>query len=209
MSVKPRVRISTDAKRIPDRGRAVVRFPSARVTHTMGTKQNGGNTNRHTDGATTTTRPSRDAAESGRRPRKQRTRDSMTPHETQIRVRYEDADPMGFLHHAKYFSYFEVGRLDLFRSMGGDYRKMEETGLYAVVARAECRYRRPARFDDLITIQTTVTSISPAKIEHQYDMRRDSESLATANVTLALVDREGVVQRIPDWFRDAHQFGDG
>ncbi len=128
----------------------------------------------------------------------------MKQHDTQIRVRYEDADPMGFLHHAKYFSYFEIGRLELFRASGGDYREMEEAGLFVVVVKAECRYKRPARFDDLLTVRTTLTSISMAKIKHEYTLLRGDEELAAARITLALVDRDGNVQPIPDWMREVY-----
>jgi acyl-CoA thioester hydrolase len=128
----------------------------------------------------------------------------MKSHDTEIRVRYEDADPMGFLHHAQYFSFFEVGRLDFFRARGGDYRAMEETGLFVVVAKAECRYRRPARFDDLLTVRTTIDKITPAKIVQRYEMLRGDELLAEGEVTLALMNREGQVQRVPDWFREIY-----
>ena len=123
-------------------------------------------------------------------------------HETQIRVRYEDADPMGFLHHAKYFTYFEIGRMDLFRSSGGNYRELEESGTYAVVVDAHCRYRKPARFDDLLIVQTTLAKITMVKIQYQYEMFRDQESLASAQVTLALVDKQGVVQPVPEWMQE-------
>ena len=126
----------------------------------------------------------------------------MKPHETQIRVRYEDADPMGFLYHAKYLTYFEIGRTEWFRSLGGDYRATEESGLFVVVVKVACRYRTPARYDDLVTVRTTLAGVSPAKIEHQYELLRGDETLATARVTLALVDRQGAVQRVPEWMQD-------
>ena len=128
----------------------------------------------------------------------------MKQHDTTIRVRYEDADPMGFLHHGKYLTYFEIGRFELFRASGGDYRKMEDSGQFVVVVKAECRYRKPARYDDVVTVRTTLTSISQAKIEHTYEMFRDGESLATGRVTLALVDRNGEVQRVPQWLREIY-----
>ena len=128
----------------------------------------------------------------------------MKQHETSIRVRYEDADPMGFLHHAKYFSYFEIGRLELFRASGGDYRALEESGMFVVVVKAECRYQKPARYDDLLTVRTTLAKITPAKIEHEYVLLREDEQLATAVVTLAVVNREGQVQRVPDWLQEIY-----
>lgn len=120
-------------------------------------------------------------------------------HEITIRVRYQETDPMGFLHHGYYFTYFEVGRTELLRASGGNYRKMEEEGLLAVVVHAECRFRRPARYDDLLTLRTKIVRITPAKIEHEYRLLRGEELLAVGHVTLALVDRQGNVQRVPEW----------
>ena len=120
-------------------------------------------------------------------------------HETQIRVRYPEADPMGYLHHANYLSYFEIGRTELLRASGGNYRQMEASGMFAVVVRADIRYRKPARYDDLLTLRTTIIGITPAKIEHEYQLFRDEELLATAKVTLALIDGEGKVCRVPEW----------
>jgi acyl-CoA thioester hydrolase len=67
--------------------------------------------------------------------------------------------------------------------------------------KAECRYRKPARYDDLLTIRVTVPRITTAKIEHDYEVLRDGELLAAAKVTLALVDRLGAVHRVPDWLK--------
>jgi acyl-CoA thioester hydrolase len=122
-------------------------------------------------------------------------------HEIEIRVRYQEADPMGLLHHANYFAYFEIGRTELLRASGGNYRKMEEEGLLVVVVRAECRFHRPARYDDLLRLRTTVLRIGPAKIEHEYRLMRGAELLTVGRVTLAIVDRQGKVQRVPDWLQ--------
>ena len=123
-------------------------------------------------------------------------------HEIQIRVRYNETDPMGFLHHAHYFTYFEMGRTELLRASGGNYRQMEEEGLFIVVVNAECRYRRPARYDDLLTLRTTVGRVSAAKIHHDYELYRGNELLATAQIVLAVVDRQGRVCHTPEWMRD-------
>jgi len=119
-------------------------------------------------------------------------------HEIEIRVRYQETDPMGFLHHANYFTYFEIGRTELFRAGGGDYRRMEEEGLLVVVVKAECRYHRPARYDDVLRLRTTVTRITAAKIEHEYELFRGAELLAIGHVTLAVVNRSGIVQPVPE-----------
>ncbi len=120
-------------------------------------------------------------------------------HEIEIRVRYQETDPMGFLHHGYYFTYFEIGRTELLRASGGNYRKMEEEGVLVVVVRAECSFRRPARYDDLLRLRTRVARITPAKIEHEYHLCRGEEVLAVGHVVLAVVDRQGNVQRVPEW----------
>ena len=109
---------------------------------------------------------------------------------------------MGFLHHANYFTYFEIGRTELLRAAGGNYRQMEADGQLVVVVKAECRFRRPARYDDLLRLRTTIARVSQAKIEHQYELFRDGECLAIGHVTLAVVDRNGKVQPVPEWMRE-------
>ena len=128
-------------------------------------------------------------------------------HEIQIRVRYSETDAMGFLHHANYFSYFEIGRTELLRAQGGNYRELEDHGSSFVVTRLNCNYHKPARYDDLLRLRTTLSKLGLAKIEHDYELFRDEELLATAHSVLACVDRKGNVQRISDVFptRDPHR----
>ena len=126
-------------------------------------------------------------------------------HEIEIRVRYQETDPMGLLHHASYFTYFEIGRTELLRAAGGNYRQMEKDGLFVVVVKAECRFRRPARYDDLLRIRTSVSRATPARIEHEYQVFRHSEHLAVGRVTLAVVDRQGKVCRVPQWMQNDQQ----
>ncbi len=108
---------------------------------------------------------------------------------------------MGFLHHAFYFTYFEIGRTELLRAAGGNYRQMEADGLLVVVVRAECRFHRPARYDDVLRLRTRIVRVTQAKIEHEYRLFRKDELLAVGNVTLAVIDREGRVQRVPEMFQ--------
>jgi acyl-CoA thioester hydrolase len=79
---------------------------------------------------------------------------------------------------------------------------MEDEGIYAVVVKAECTYHKPARYDDLLTIRTLIKRITPAKIEHEYSVTREGERLATGQIAIALVNRDGIVQRIPDWIQE-------
>jgi len=123
----------------------------------------------------------------------------MVQHEIQVRVRYSETDAMGFLHHANYFNYFEMGRTELLRARGGNYQEMEAAGLFFVVVRLDCHYRQPARYDDLLMVRTTVSKRSAVKLEHTYEIFRDGVLLTTAHSVLACVDRNGNVQRIPDF----------
>jgi acyl-CoA thioester hydrolase len=122
----------------------------------------------------------------------------LTEHEITIRVRYCETDAMGYLHHANFATYYEMGRTELLREQGGSYRDVEESGLFLVVVKLICNYHAPARFDDLLTLRTKVERISAVKIEHSYRLFRDQQLLATASSVLACVDREGKVQRLPD-----------
>ena len=118
--------------------------------------------------------------------------------EIQIRVRYAETDAMGYLHHAQYFVYFEQGRTELLRQSGVRYRDMEARGIFYVVARLECRFRAPARYDDLLTLTTTTTRLTPVRVEHRYDLRRDGQLLAEAGSTLVCVGRDGRPLPLPD-----------
>jgi acyl-CoA thioester hydrolase len=115
-----------------------------------------------------------------------------------LRVRYAESDPMGVLHHSKYFEYFEMGRTELLRQQGFRYRDLEARGFLFVVARVECRFRAPARYDDDLILTTRIERLSRAKIDHVYKLRRDGQTLCEASSTLACVDREGRLIPIPD-----------
>lgn len=123
---------------------------------------------------------------------------TLTHHQISIRVRYSETDAMGFLHHANHLQYFEMGRTELFRAAGGDYRQMEADGLFLVVTNLNCRYHKPARYDDCLTLKTTLSKVTSAKLVHDYQLFRGEELLASATSTLACVNREGIVQRIVD-----------
>jgi acyl-CoA thioester hydrolase len=119
-------------------------------------------------------------------------------HEIVIRVRYCETDAMGYLHHANFANYFEMGRTELLRAQGGNYRDIEKSGLYLVVVKLTCNYHAPARYDDLLTLRTKIERITAVKIEHEYRLFRGEQLLATATSVLACVDREGKVQRVPE-----------
>jgi acyl-CoA thioester hydrolase len=118
-------------------------------------------------------------------------------HEIQIRVRYAETDRMGLLHHANYFVYFEMGRTELLRLRGFSYREMEDSGHLLVMVDLGCKYKRPAFYDDLLTLRTTVAEVTHVRIVHKYQVFRDGELLAEGHSTLACVDKNGKPRALP------------
>ena len=123
--------------------------------------------------------------------------------EITIRVRYAETDRMGLLHHANYFVYFEMGRTELLRQRGLSYRELEDSGHLLVIVDLGCKYKKPAYYDDVLTLRTVVERVTHVKIVHRYEVRRDGLLLAEGHSTLACVDREGRPQALPDIIRAA------
>ena len=122
--------------------------------------------------------------------------------ETTIRVRYAETDRMGLLHHANYLVYFEQARTELLRQLGLSYRTMEDEGFFLVITQVEVKFKSPARYDDVLTIKTTVTRSTPVRIEHLYEVTCEGRAVAEGKTTLACVDRAGKLQALPDWFQE-------
>ncbi|WP_126971688.1 acyl-CoA thioesterase [Gynurincola endophyticus] len=78
---------------------------------------------------------------------------------TPIRVRYADTDQMGVVYHSNYIDYFEAGRTEAIRDLGFTYRDMEAMGIIMPVVEVNCKYLRPAKYDDLVTVKTTLTEL--------------------------------------------------
>ncbi len=121
--------------------------------------------------------------------------------EITIRVRYAETDRMGLLHHANYLAYFEMGRIELLRSQGLTYKDLEDQGYLMVLTKIQVRYCKPAYFDDLLTLRTTITKTTLAKIEHSYELFGNGDLLAEGESTLGCVDRQGQVQPLPEILR--------
>jgi acyl-CoA thioester hydrolase len=119
-------------------------------------------------------------------------------HEISFRVRYAETDRMGLLHHANYLVYFEMGRTELLRERGISYRDIEDSGHLLVVVEVGCKFKRPAYYDDLLTLRTRVERVTHVKIVHRYEVLRDGVLLAEGHSTLACVDREGRPQALPE-----------
>lgn len=138
---------------------------------------------------------------------------------TSVRVRYCECDPMGVAHHSAYAPWLEVGRTELLRTTGVSYARLESEGTYLVVVALELTFRRPALYDDVLEIRTSVHPGGRVKIEHRYEValaRRervstsgragalaasasDGEILAAGRSVLACVGHDGTVRPLPPW----------
>jgi acyl-CoA thioester hydrolase len=116
-----------------------------------------------------------------------------------IRVGYADCDPQSVAHHSVYPVWLEIARTELLRRQGVAYRDLEAQGVLFVVARMSLRYRRPARYDDLIRVEVTVARSAGVKVEHGYRVWRGEELLCTAETTLVCLDRAGNLRPVPQF----------
>ena len=123
--------------------------------------------------------------------------------ETHVRVIYGDTDQMGVVYYANYFRYFELGRSEFFRARGGTYQEVEREGWFLPVVEAQCTYRAPARYDDLLRIETTLEELRRASLVFSYEIRRASEEtlLCSGRTIHACVGRDGRPAPLPDALR--------
>lgn len=114
----------------------------------------------------------------------------MIRHVYRHRVRYRECDPMGIVYHTHYLDYFEAARTEALRELGLAYRELESAGVIMPVVEAQLRYRRPAHYDDVLEIETTISEPPGIRINIAYEVRRERspEVLVTGNVTLCFVD---------------------
>jgi acyl-CoA thioester hydrolase len=134
----------------------------------------------------------------------------MSPaHTVTIRVRYAETDQMGVVYYANHFVWFEIGRVELMRSLGFDYREIEEQAqCFLPVVEANCRYKAPARYDDLLTLETRVLNQRTSMIRFGYRLLRespDAESvlLAEGETVHVVVDRAMQKTVLPERFAAA------
>lgn len=115
-----------------------------------------------------------------------------------LRVRYVECDPMNVAHHSVYPVWMEIGRTELLRAQGAVYRQCEERGVYFVVAKLNIRYRRPIKYDDQIEVHVVGLPCAGVKVEHQYEIFRGEELMATAETTLVCVTDTGKPVPVPE-----------
>jgi YbgC/YbaW family acyl-CoA thioester hydrolase len=124
--------------------------------------------------------------------------------DTTVRVRYAETDQMGLAYYGNYFTWFEIGRVEFCRQVGFEYKQMEiEDDSFIVVAEASCRYKRPARFDDLLIVRTRLRGSQRRTIRFAYEIfRRTSEELiATGETVHVICDRQGRPKTLPEKYR--------
>jgi len=123
-----------------------------------------------------------------------------TATETRLRVRYAETDQMGVVYYANYLVWMEVGRVDLCKACGFNYRDMEiDDGIFLAVAEAHCRYQSPARFDDEVIVKTWIEKAGARMVVFAYEMRLagTGRALATGYTRHVFVSREMLPTRLP------------
>jgi acyl-CoA thioester hydrolase len=128
--------------------------------------------------------------------------------ESRLRVRYAETDQMGVVYHSNYFIWFEIGRVDLLRSLGFTYRDMEtQDGCFIAVVDARCRYKSPARYDDEILVRTHLKNVRESLIHFGYEVLRpgDNTLLAEGETTHIVTDAQMKKRELPQKYQTAFQ----
>jgi len=123
---------------------------------------------------------------------------------TEYRVIYADLDPMGVVYYANYLSWFERGRTEFFRELELPYAEIAQQGIVTPVSEVYCKYHRPARYDDILLIKTSVSSFKRVTIVFDYEILRKSDStlLVSGYTKHGFVDLEGKIVRIPEFIHE-------
>ena len=114
-----------------------------------------------------------------------------TKHISEIRVRYGETDRMGFCYYGNYAQFLEVARVELLRSQGVSYKELEDAGILLPVRNFSIKYIAPAKYDDLLFIETEIVKIKGSRIEFIYEIRNQKKLLiATANTELVFINSD-------------------
>ncbi len=112
----------------------------------------------------------------------------MFSQEVKIRVRYAETDQMGYVYYGNYATYFEVARVEALRALGMSYKALEESGVMLPVLEYTCKYLKPAKYDDELTIKVTIKSVPTARIFFEYEVfNQYNELITTAATTLVFI----------------------
>lgn len=120
---------------------------------------------------------------------------------TKIRVRYGETDQMGVVYYGNYALYIEQGRTEWLRALGFSYKEMEAQNIHLPVVHFRIDYKRPARYDDLLTVKTTLKKLPSVKIEFYYEIFNESKQLlASASTDLVFIDSTtGKLRKAPEY----------
>jgi acyl-CoA thioester hydrolase len=127
-------------------------------------------------------------------------------HDVTVRVRYAETDQMGVVYHSNYLIWYEVGRVELMRALGFDYKQMEiQDDTFIVVADVHCRYHHPARYDELLTVRTRILEAKTRTLKFGYELFRqpDDKLLATGHTIHVACNRVGHVTHFPAKYKAA------
>ena len=126
----------------------------------------------------------------------------------QFRVRYGETDQMSYAYHGNYAAYFEMGRTEWLRKLGVSYKNMEESGIMLPVINLNTNYIKPAKYDDLLTLKTSLAKKPTARIEFEFEIRNEKdELLTTATATLVFVNmKTNRPTRIPNYLQEKINF---
>ncbi len=115
--------------------------------------------------------------------------------------RYAETDQGGVVHHSVYPVWFEMGRTELLRANGLAYKDLEQAGVFFVVTQLWIKYRRPARYDEELQLETSCSAMTASRVEHTYNLRRayDGVTVAEGSTVLACVDAQGKIRRVPEF----------
>jgi acyl-CoA thioester hydrolase len=109
--------------------------------------------------------------------------------ETTVRVRYAETDKMGYVYYGNYTQYYEVGRVEALRALGTSYKEMEENGVMLPVYTCNLKYLKPALYDDLLVIKTTIKELPTLKISFDYEIfNQNNELLNIGSTTLVFIN---------------------
>lgn len=122
---------------------------------------------------------------------------------TEHRVRYSDTDHFGVVYYARYLDWFEAGRTEILRAKGITYSELEKKGFYAPVVEIKVNYKKPARYDDIVELETSIEHIGNSSIKFNYKVfnKKTRELLAEAYTVNVFINKEMKAVRISDEVR--------
>ncbi|MBM7614190.1 acyl-CoA thioesterase [Alkaliphilus hydrothermalis] len=127
--------------------------------------------------------------------------------ECEVTVRYAETDQMGVVYHGNYFTWFEIGRTTLLKSIGYSYKELEDKDIMLPVIDVGCQYKESAKYDDVIVIKSTVKEMKGVRITFSYELyrKKDGRLLATGTTTHAFVDKSfkpiSIKKKYPEFYQ--------